>query len=286
MDRTVIQLRAIVLLALTVISMLAWQWPAQSDGGGSLLHVDYLDVGQGDATLITTPEGIVVLIDGGRDSAVLRSLGRVQPYFDRTIDLVIATHPDSDHVGGLIDVLKRYNVDRILMTENNHDTPASAMYRQLVAAEGAEVMYARRGMTFGLGASTTLEVLWPETDPTELESNTSSIVVKLTYGDTSFIMTGDAPKNIEEYLVLTYGEHLNADVLKVGHHGSRTSSSELFVDEVDPSLAIISAGKDNRYGHPHVEVTDLLFNNGIKTHNTAEEGTISMRSDGATVRVE
>ncbi len=116
-----------------------------------------------------------------------------------------------------------------------------------------------------------------------MESNTSSIVARLVYGETAFMLTGDSPKSIEEYLVLVEGEHLKSDVLKVGHHGSRTSTAELFLAEVDPDHAVISAGQDNAYGHPHVEVTDLLFNYGVETYNTAEVGRVVFHSDGQTV---
>ena len=137
-----------------------------------------------------------------------------------------------------------------------------------------------------LDASTTLEVLFPETDATDMESNTSSIVLQLRDGDSEFLFTGDSPKSIEEYLVLVEGEYLQSDVLKVGHHGSRTSTSELFLDEVRPTFAVISAGKDSQYGHPHVEVTDLLFNSGVEILSTAKMGTVTFLSDGNSVWVE
>ena len=143
--------------------------------------------------------------------------------------------------------------------------------------------FARRGQTFDLGDGVKLMVLFPDTDPTEFESNTASIVTRLVYGDTAFMLTGDSPKSIEEYLVLVEGEHLQSDVLKAGHHGSRTSTSELFLAEVDPDYAVISAGKDNSYGHPHVEVTDALFNYGVETFSTADSGHVVFWSDGKTV---
>jgi competence protein ComEC len=114
-----------------------------------------------------------------------------------------------------------------------------------------------------------------------METNTSSIVLQLVYGDSEFLFMGDSPKSIEEYLVLIEGEHLQSDVLKIGHHGSRTSTSELFLDEVQPQFAVISAGKENSYGHPHVEVTDMLFNFRVEMLETAEEGTITFLSDGS-----
>jgi competence protein ComEC len=204
-------------------------------------------------------------------------------FFDRDIDMVIGTHPDLDHIGGLIDVLKRYKVSQILTTENKGESSAATLYDRLKQKEGAEIIYARRGQEIVLDASTTLRVLFPETDPSEMESNMSSIVFQLVYGESTFLLTGDSPKSIEEYLVLVEGENLKSDVLKVGHHGSRTSTSEFFLDEVAPTYAVISAGKDNSYGHPHVEVTDMLFNKRVEMLETAKEGTITLFSDGSKV---
>jgi competence protein ComEC len=204
-------------------------------------------------------------------------------FFDRSIDMVVGTHPDLDHIGGLIDVFKQYSVHSILTTENKGESSAATLYERLKKQEDAEIFYARRGQVFTIDASTTLSVLFPETDPSELESNTSSIVLQIHYGTTTFLLTGDSPKNIEEYLVLVEGENLKSDVLKLGHHGSRTSTSELFLDEVQPKFAVVSAGKDNSYGHPHLEVTDLLFNKRVEMLETAKEGTITLLSDGAKV---
>lgn len=273
-----------VLLVLTVLI-----WAAELSGAFVLgrpvcdtryLCVVFLDVGQGDATFIQSPSGTQMLIDGGRDNSVLRELGAVMGFFDKDIDFVLATHPDADHVGGLTDVLERYAVKNIIRTENESDTPVWKRVEELIEAEGAAVHFARRGQKYDLGDGAILEILFPDIDPSELESNTASIVAKLTYGANFFMLTGDSPKAIEEYLVLIEGEYLKSDVLKVGHHGSRTSTAELFLDEVRPTYAVISAGKDNQYGHPHVEVTDMLFNAGIKAYSTAEAGRVTFWSDG------
>ncbi len=252
----------------------------------SVLEVSFLDVGQGDATLIETVGGVQVLIDGGAHAGVLRELAAELPLFDTDLDMVIGTHPDTDHIGGLVDVLNRYDVDHILVTENEGKSGAAQAYTRAVSTEGAIITFARRGQVWQLDASTTLEVLFPETDASDMESNASSIILRLVYGDTSFLFTGDSPKRIEEYLVLTEGENLESDVLKVGHHGSRTSTSELFLKTVSPEFAVISASADNRYGHPHVEVTDLLFNQGVGLHETAKEGTVTLVSDGVDIQME
>ncbi len=249
-----------------------------------LLTVAYLDVGQGDATLIESPDGKQVLIDGGRDGKVLRGLPRVMGYFDRTIDMVIATHPDSDHVGGLIDVLKRYEVKTILMTNNESDTPAFESFKRAVEREGATIILATRGQVFDLGVgtsgSTTLTILFPDRDVENLESNTSSIISKLSYGDADFMFTGDSPSSIETHLVELDGTSLESEVLKLGHHGSRTSTDHLFVEAVRPLYGIISAGKDNDYGHPHKEVLEILRVHNVPTKNTADVGSIIAESDG------
>ncbi|NCN52595.1 MBL fold metallo-hydrolase [Candidatus Parcubacteria bacterium] len=245
----------------------------------------YLNIGQGDATLIVSPTGEQVLIDAGPDSSVIRELSAVMGFFDKDIDMVIVTHPDKDHVAGFVDVFDRYTVGTILRTENESGTPVWQEVERGMNAEGAKIIYARRSQTYDLGGGAALEVLFPDIDPSGLESNTSSIIVRLTYGSTSFLFTGDSPKAIEEYLVLRDGEYLKADVLKVGHHGSRTSTSELFLAEVSPTYAIISAGKNNQYGHPHVEVTDSLFNYGVETHSTIDEGTIMAISNGIAVTI-
>ena len=247
------------------------------------LIVSFLNVGQGDSIYIETPSGKQVLIDGGKDSSVLRELPKFMSITDRSLDLVIGTHPDQDHVGGLVDVLERYEVESILLTENTGESNAAKKYLESVSDEGANIFYARYGQVWQLDASTTLKVLWPEKDPSDLENNASSIVVLLSYGEIDFLLTGDLPKRIEEYLVIREGEYLESEVLKVGHHGSRTSTSDLFLETVNPDYAVLSYAKDNSYGHPHVEVTDLLFNSGIEVLSTAESGNITFSTDGQSI---
>ncbi len=253
----------------------------------ALLSVSYLDVGQGDATFVESPTGTQMLIDGGRDATVLAELAAAMGYFDRTIDVVVATHPDADHIGGLIDVLERYKVKRIVMTNNVNDTPAYEAFMRATERENADIVFAYRGQVFDLGGgekgSTTLSILFPDRDVEHLESNTSSIIGRLSYGDADFLFTGDSPEAIETYLVGTDQAALQSEVLKAGHHGSRTSSHPSFVEAVRPRYAIISAGKDNDYGHPHKEVLDTFAKYSVQTKNTADEGSIFLESDGALI---
>jgi competence protein ComEC len=263
-----------------------WVGTAAGDYNDGLLTVAFLDVGQGDAIFIETPDGVQVLIDGGPGGVVLEKLSAVMSLFDRNLDVVLVTHTDQDHVGGLVDVLSRYQVDRIVKTENKNDTETAETFSALALAEkNAEVIIARAGQEYLLGASTTLLILSPYGNPTNWESNSASIVAQLQYGDTYFMLTGDAPSGIEDYLVGSYGHLLKSDVLKLGHHGSKTSSSMEFLKTVNPLYAIVSSGEDNRYGHPSKEVLDRVEMVEAEVLSTVNEGTIIFKSDGNRVWV-
>ena len=289
------EVRLAVIVAIGTICVLAgismvMRGETEHSAGG-LLSVTFLDVGQGDATLIETPDEIQILIDGGRDMRVLSPLTRELGFFDKTLDVLIATHPDADHIGGLIEVLSRYEVGRIVLTENVQDTPVYESFMDAVSKEGSELIYVRAGHIFTLGgggvyATTTLTILSPTHNSRDMESNTSSIVAQLRYGTTDFLLTADAPDEIEEYLVAVYGNTLQSDVLKIGHHGSRTSSSEVFLRTVSPQYAIISYGADNSYGHPHREVIERIALLAIPTYNTVDNGSVHVWSDGREVWIE
>ncbi len=265
-------------------SQLGAVFASKADDG--LLTVAFLDVGQGDAIYIETPDGIQLLIDGGPDNTVLRELGQQMSFWDRSIDMVLATHPDKDHIGGLVDVLLRYEVSNLIKTENDSDTAVASAFIFAADDENAPVHIAKAGDIINLGASTSLTIYSPAGDPSQLESNTSSIVAKLSYGEIDFMLTGDAPIGIEDYLVKMYGLDLESEVLKLGHHGSRTSTSELFLATVRPAFAVVSAEKNSRYGHPHPEVVESVTKAGIEMVSTAEQGTIVFKSDGSKVWVE
>ncbi len=265
------------LATLFLSSIFLWQG---GDTTSPYLSVTFLDIGQGDSILIETPDGVVALIDGGADQTVLRELARELPWRERTIDLMVGTHPDKDHIGGLVDVLSRYTVAQILTTENRGETMTASAFQDALVGEGAEVLYARAGQVYALGASTTLTILSPARDPSMLESNTASIVAKLTYGDIDFMLTGDAPESIEDSLVVTYGDVLQSEVLKLGHHGSRTSTGELFLATVRPTYGVVSAGRDNSYGHPHQEVISRVTAAGVSIRSTADGKRVKFVTDG------
>jgi competence protein ComEC len=249
-----------------------------------VLTVSFLDIGQGDAIFIDAPSGRQVLVDGGPPSgAVLRRLGSAMPWWDRSIDVVLSTHPDADHVGGLIDVLARFTVGTIIRSSVEGDTKTFAAFNKAEADEGAHLVTAMRGQVVDLGAGTYLEILAPDRAVPGVDTNDGSIVARLVYGATSFMLTGDAPQSIENYVVALGTSTLKSDVLKAGHHGSKTSSSALFLGFVDPAYGVYSRGCDNKYGHPNQETIDMFARFGIPTLDTCTEGTITFVSDGQTV---
>ncbi|MDD2934909.1 MAG: ComEC/Rec2 family competence protein [Candidatus Pacebacteria bacterium] len=257
-------------------------WSAVFGEQGNILKVVFFDVGQGDAIFIESPNGKQVLIDGGSNRAVMRNLGQVMPFYDRSIDLVVMTHPDTDHLGGLLPVLKDYNVDLVMEPGVETDSEIYLEYKEQVKTKGIKSILARQGQVIDLGNGAYLSVLFPVGDTSDFETNTASVILKLVYRENSFLFTGDSPQVIEKYLVGAFGNELDTDVLKLGHHGSKTSSSELFLGFVSPEYAIASVGKDNRYGHPHKEVLDLLDKMDINLFRTDESGMIVFESDGGT----
>jgi beta-lactamase superfamily II metal-dependent hydrolase len=174
-------------------------------------------------------------------------------------------------------------VGHLVSTENIGETMVANTYQYALQNEGVPITYARTGQKFLLGSSTLLQVLAPMNNPQMLESNTASIVVQLVYGSTTFMLTGDAPIGIEDYLVKNFGSSLASDVLKLGHHGSKTSTSPLFLDTVSPSFVVVSAGRNNSYGHPHASVVELVNDRGIDLVSTALSGNITFLSDGTRV---
>jgi len=269
------------LLAATVLIWYAVSWEDRS----GLLTIAFLDVGQGDAIFIESPTGTQLMIDGGPGGVVLRELSKVMPFYDRSIDMLVVSNPDKDHMAGFLDVLRSFKVAAVVEPGT---VGASSDYKALLVEterEKATHVIAQRGQRFGLGGGVYFEVLFPDRDVSGLDTNDGSIVGKLVYGNTAFLFPGDAPSAIEEYLAHIDKEHLDVDVLKVGHHGSKTSTSEALLGFASPAFAVISAGRDNRYGHPHAEVLDRLKQFEVETLGTYERGTIVMESDGETVRI-
>lgn len=277
-------LKQYFLLGLFVLNIFIWF--IVFDKNDNKLMVAFLDIGQGDAIFIEAPNGNQILIDGGPNKSVLRELNKIMPFYDRSIDVIIATHPDKDHIGGLPEIIDRYSVDFVVESGAKNDTGVSLAFENAILQNHIKQIFAKRGMRVNLGRGVFLNILFPDRSVSEVESNTASIVAQLVYGNTKFMLTGDSPKTIENYLVMLDSEKLKSDVLKVGHHGSKTSSSEMFLGLVSPKYSVISAGTGNSYGHPHKEVIDILNQFASNILNTQNKGTIIFKSDGENIFVE
>lgn len=245
-----------------------------------LLRVYFLDVGQGDAIFIQAPNGNQVLIDGGPGSQVIQELSRGMPFQDHSIDLVVLTHPHADHVDGLIEALKRYDVGQILENYYQYDSADYAEWNKLKSE--AQVTQARAGQVIDLGMDVKILILYPDEQSANQNiknPNNASVVIKLIYGNESLLLTGDIEAPVEQKL-LDQQANLDSDFLKVGHHGSKTSTTDAFLRAVTPIIAFIEVGAENRYGHPHPTILQRLENFGIKYYRTDVDGTKELILDG------
>jgi len=251
------------------------------------LEVDFLDVGQGDAILIKAPGGQNVLIDGGPDKTAIKRLGENLPWWDKKIDLMILTHPHDDHVTGLIEILKRYRVERILYTGVTHSAPNYITWLKTVRDKKVPLTIMDKEQTINLNQGARIEILYPSQsllNKTLTDLNDSSIIIKLIYGQNKFLLTGDASEKVEKIL-LESGLDLSADVLKVAHHGSQYSSSQEFLEKVASRSAVIMAGKDNDFGHPSLRAIKRLERAGMEIFRTDLNGTVKAFSDGLKIKI-
>ncbi|MCR4334469.1 MAG: MBL fold metallo-hydrolase [Patescibacteria group bacterium] len=247
-----------------------------------------MDVGQGDSIFIEAPNGNSIIIDGGPSRAILSELGKLLPFYDRSIDMLIVTNPDKDHLAGFIDVLKNYKVGEVLEPGTHSDTVIYTELEKTIADKKVLKEIAHRGMKIILDEEygIYLDILFPDRDVSQWTSNDGSIVAKLVYGNTSYLLMGDATKKTENIVMSNESpDALKSDVLKLGHHGSKTSSGYDFVKIVSPYYAVISAGFHNRYGHPNKETMNTLTKLHISSLITFKLGTIVTESDGSRVQI-
>ena len=269
-----------ILLGLLVITIVVWIFVFQESTPNKFLEINFLDVGQGDAIFIESLNKQQMLIDGGPDASILEKLGRVMNFYDHYIDIVLLTHPEQDHINGLIEVLKRYNVGEIVFTGTIRDTAQYQEFINLIKNKNIPIKIAYQGEKIDFGDGINLNILYPFGNLKNQklsDNNNSSIVSKLVYKNFELLLTGDIEKSVENKLIKEK-VNLTADVIKIAHHGSKTSTSEAFLKAVNAIMAVIEVGKDNKYGHPHQEVLDRLKN--LIVLQTGIEGNIQLLTDG------
>lgn len=265
-----------------LLSVGALFWQSQPDG---LLHVYFLDVGQGDAILLRTPSGKNILIDGGPDNKVLSELKDTLPFFDSTLDYVLLTHPDSDHIKGLIYVLKRYPVKNVFFTGAGKNNSLIESFLQTIRDKNINTVIADATTDISTNDGFTLDVLYPFTQlmGPATNINSTSVVSRATYGKNSILLTGDSENDVAEKLMANHS-NLDSDILKVAHHGSKYASSEAFLSAVSPKYCVIQVGKNNSYHHPHLETLKRLDAACEKILRTDKNGRIefTFSKDGST----
>lgn len=251
------------------------------------LRVSFLDVGQGDAILIQTPSGKSMLVDGGPTNIILERLAREMSYFDNDIDVLVATHPDADHVTGLIPVLEKYKILTTVISPADGSTKIVDDLNNHIVDEQSDVHVAKVGDAIDFHDGVTAHILYPPSNfrGKKSDTNDASVSMVISYGDETFLLTGDLPSTHEQELI---SEMLPKDitVYKVGHHGSKYSSGEVLLSYSKPEYAVVSAGKDNKYGHPNREAIERLQKYAKEIISTIDRGTISFVADGRMVEVE
>ena len=268
-------------IALVLVCFLVWF--TTPDGK---LKFYVLDVGQGDAIFIETPSKNQILVDGGPNSKVLSELGEVMPFYDRTIDLIVLTHPQQDHIFGLVEVLKRYKVANVLMTGVDYSGGAYEEFKKIIGDKNINVFIAQSRQKVFLDKDASLDILYPFeklfSEKFAGDVNDTSVALLLNAFGRKFLLAGDAGM-IEETNMVNSGANIDIDVLKLNHHGSKYSNSALFLEKTSPQIAVVSAGKSNRYGHPHKETLARLAD--IQLYRSDTQGRITILINGKELEV-
>ncbi len=274
-----------ILLSLVFLNVLAWS-VVYSLVRVYPLRVDFFDIGQGDSIFIQTPKNYQILIDGGPTDAVLEKLGENMDFWDKSIDLIVLTHADHDHLSGLIEVLKRYQVDYVLWNGLLKETGENNEWKRLIENGGFKEEIGFSGKKIKT-SQVYFDILYPfeELKREEVKDfNSSSIVLRLVFGNNSFLFTGDITSS-DEKDIIEKGLYIQSNVLKVAHHGSKTSSSDDFIRLVSPEIGVISAGRDNRYNHPAPEILEVLGKYDISILRTDLNGDIEIISNGENIKI-
>lgn len=278
-------LRVIIpgLIALAIII-----WSAVAAAPGTTLDIFFLDIGQGDAIYGRLPTGEDFLIDGGPNNKVLNELGQIMPFWDHHINLLIASHNHADHIGGLDDVLERFDVDEIWVSGAKHDSQTYQKFEQLTKAEpGATIRIVKLGDSKNVGRGL-FKILYPidsQEGISPKDQHDATVVTKLSYGDIDFLFTGDLNETHEQEILNSSSSILNSEILKVPHHGSASGLLDNFLDAVQPRYAVIQVGAQNKFGHPTQSVLNKLSNRSIPTYRTDQNGRVEISTDSENVFV-
>ena len=278
----------LILGFLFLANLAAWQAVFYYYFSTGKLDAIFFNVGQGDAIFIKTPQGHQILIDGGPDTAILEKLSQEIPFWDKDLDMIILTHPDKDHLFGILEVLKNYKVENIvwsgLAEENTAEFKEWQKFKEKEFKEGAKEIKASAGQRI-IAGSAVFSILYPffGQERTKNEDNEDSLALRLDFRNNSFLLCGDIGF-YEEQKIINSPENISVQVLKVAHHGSKYSTSQAFLDKASPQFAIIQVGK-NSYGHPAKEVLTRLQKSGINTLRTDINGDIKVVADGKEIEV-
>ncbi|EJU24513.1 metallo-beta-lactamase domain protein [Peptoanaerobacter stomatis] len=271
--------KIIIILLLTSLIYTLYQKLQDIYNPSTTLQVHFIDVGQGDSTLIITPDKKTVLIDAGDEQHSSRTTGYIKSQGIDKLDLVIATHPDADHIGGMDKVIKNFDIGMFSMPLVSKDTKQYKEIKKELKNKKLKNKPLYTGDGLSIGKDVKLQILSPQKNKTYSDTNEYSIVARLLYKEVSFLFMADATME-NEIAIINDFDDIRADVLKLGHHGSSTSTSDYFLGKVNPSIGVISCGKNNKYGHPHKEVMNLLEKYNIMIFRTDEQGSIVLYSDG------
>ena len=255
--------------------------PEKAAADGGAMQVTFLDVGQGDCELIVLPDGKTILIDAGESKSADDIISFLEGQGISRLDYVIATHPHADHIGGMQEVIEAFDVGEIYMPRVEHDTKTYENLLLAVQEKGLRVHTAKDGVSLMEEGGVSAQFVAPCADRYK-DLNNYSAVLRLTYGDVSFLFMGDAEQESEEQITA----EVSADIIKLGHHGSSTSSSQAFLEAVSPAVAVISCGAGNSYGHPHEETLRTLDLLGIETYRTDQDSIVTVTTDGTTYQIE
>lgn len=278
------QYSKIILIVLAGVALLVWsQVFYSSSGNNSDITINFLDVGQGDAILISLPGDEQILVDGGPGDAVLSQISGLMSPFDRKIEHIVLTHPHADHVAGLVKIIDRYEVGEVLENSISYDSAIYAQWKDTIKSKNIPDREVRQGDVFEWGGGR-FEILAPVSSSSsvsgETNVNNASVVARFVYKNSQVMLTGDAEKEVLSSLCKLESSSLNSDVLKASHHGSENGFTDCFVSAVDPDVVVISVGRDNKYGHPHAKALEVYGKYVYEILRTDEEGTITCELDG------